>query len=338
MPFPQPFRRGGAPGAALAALLLVAAGCAKAPAPPAADGPALTHLVLQTDWFAQPEHGGFYEALARGYYRDAGLDVEIRQGNPSTVPSQTVASGQADFAIGSTNDVLTAAGRGVPFLILGAFMERDPQAIMYHAESGIRGFKDLDGRKFMAVPGSPFLDYLQREYGIRFNVIPSDFGMNRFLADPAMIQQCFVTDEPYYVQQHGARIGVLLISDSGFKPYRAWYAKRSFCASHPEAVRAFNAATLRGWRDYLTGDRAAADAMISARNPKMDPAFIAFGVHAMLQYKLVFGDPADGEALGRIDPDRLAHMIAQFRGDGLIVGPLEVDRIYDPAFAAQPLP
>ncbi len=317
----------------------VAAGCAKPAATPDADGHTRVRVSLQTDWFAQPEHGGFYEALVKGYYRDAGLDVEIRQGAPATIPGQLVATGQADFAIGSSNDVVVGAGRGIPLVMVGAFMERDPQALMYHAESGIRSFKDLDGRKIMAVPGTPFIDVIEKIYGIRMSVIPTDFGMGRFLGDKNFVQQCFVTNEPYYVRMHGADARVLLVSDSGFSPYRVFFTRRSFIAEHPDIVRAFTAASIRGWRDYVGGDQAAANALIASLNPKMDPTFMNFSVQAMRDYHLIGGDPAAGDAPGRLDRERLGTLIKQLTAIGLLEHPLAVDDVLDDRFIpAEPAP
>jgi NitT/TauT family transport system substrate-binding protein len=317
-----------------AALALV--GCRRSqPGPPAAGPPNLVHLVLQTDWYAEPEHGGFYEALVKGYYRDAGLDVEIRQGNPMTHPDQMVATGQADIAIGRSEYVLIDAGRGIPLVMLGAMMQHDPQAIMVHHESGIRALKDLDGRTIMAVPGSPFVAYMEQVLHIHLGVIPSDFGMSRFLADPNFVQQCFITNEPYYVRQHGANVDVLPVWDCGFDPYRVWYARRDFMVKHPDLVRAFGAATVRGWREYLNGDSAPADAIIASLDLKMDPAFMAYSRQAMRSYRLVEGDPRAGDGLGRIRRERLATQIRQLGDIGLLDHPVAVEDVWDPSFSPE---
>ena len=317
-------------GAALV-LLGFLAGCGQRSNPPAAgSGAALTHVVLQTDWFAEPEHGGFYQALAKGYYREAGLDVDIEQGSPSTVPQQMVATGKADFAIGRCEYVIVDEARGVPLVIVGAFMEHDPQAIMVHHESGIRSLKDLDGRNLMAVPGSPFIPIMENILHIKVGVTPSDFGMNRFLADKNFVQQCFLTNEPYYVRQHGAKADVLPISDCGFDPYRVWYARKAFVRDHPEVVRAFGAATLRGWRDFIEGDPAPANAVIAHRSiPRLDPEFMNYSRNAMKEFKLVAGDPALGEAIGKISRERIATQIRQLGEIGLLDHPVSVEEVYD---------
>jgi NitT/TauT family transport system substrate-binding protein len=313
--------------------LLLSAGCGRQePAAPAGPDRPLTKVVFQTDWFAEPEHGGFYEALAKGYYRDAGLDVEIRQGGPGTVPTTMVALGRADFGMERSDAIIIRAARGVPLVMVGAFMQRDPQAIMFHRESGIRSFRDLDGRNIMAVPGSAYLSIMEETFHIRVSVTPTDFGMTRFLADKNFVQQCFITNEPYYVRMHGADVGTLLISDTGFSPYRVWYTSRSFLAAHPEVVRAFGQATVRGWREYIDGDRSAADARIAALNPKMDPDFMAFSVQAMKTYGLVTGGTGGDADIGRIDPDRIATQIKQLAAIGLLDKPVTVGDVFDPRF------
>ena len=319
-------------GPALAAVLLLAGCGEKAAAPAGPGGKALTRIVLQNDWYAQPEHGGFYQALVKGYYRDAGLDVVIDQGGPNAIPIQRVMLGSAQFAIGRSDDVMIAGGRGLPVVMVGALMQRDPQAFMFHPESGIRGFKDLDGRAIMTVPGSNFIPIMEQKYGIKISIIPLDFGLSRFVADKNFVQQCFITNEPYYVRQHGVDPGLLLLSDTGFAPYRVWYTSRKFLAENPGVVRAFCAASVRGWREYLDGDRAAADAMIQSLNKQITPEFTTYCLGVMHQYKLIAGDPAQGEAVGRLDPARLQTQLEQLNDIHLIGTPIKLADVFDDRF------
>ncbi len=321
--------------AALAAALLTLTACGDKPAAsaPAAGGTRpLTKVILQTDWYAQPEHGGFYQALAKGYYREAGLDVEIAQGGPNSMPTQKVALGQVQFGIGRSDEVTVSSARGIPIVMLGALMQRDPQAILFHEESGIRDFKDLNGRSVMAVPGSNWVTVTERKYGIKISVTPLDFGLSRYLADKNFVQQCFITNEPFHVRKQGAKPAVLLLSESGFSPYRVWFSSRKFIDANPDAVRAFTAASIRGWKEYTEGDRSEADAMIGALNKQMVPEFVAFSVGAMKDYKLVAGDPAKGEAVGRIDPARIAEEIRQLAEIGVLDRPRQVSDVFDDRF------
>jgi NitT/TauT family transport system substrate-binding protein len=317
--------------------LLALTGCGDktaAPAPSGGGGGAkpLTKIILQTDWYAQPEHGGFYQALVKGYYREVGLDVEIAQGGPNSMPPQKVAMGQAQFGIGRSDELVVSMGRGIPNVMVGAMMQRDPQAIMFHEEGGIRDFKDLDGRSIMAVPGSNWVTLMEKKYGIKVSVTPLDFGLSRYLADKKFVQQCFITNEPFYVKQQGAKPATLLLSNTGFSPYRVWYTSRSFIEKNPDAVRAFTAASIRGWNEYISGDRTEADAQIGKLNKQMVPEFIAYSVGAMRQYGLVVGDPAKGEVVGQIDPARIAREIKQLTEIGVVGKPVTVAEVFDDRF------
>jgi NitT/TauT family transport system substrate-binding protein len=243
-----------------------------------------------------------------------------------------VATGRADFGIDTSDDIILAVNRGVPLAMLGAYMQRNPQAIMFHRESGIRSFRDLDGRTVMAVPSLPFIAVLENTFHIRMSVMPSDFGMSRFLADRNFVQQCFVTDEPYYVRRQGADVGVLMISDAGYSPYSVWYATRGFLEHHADLARAFSQASIRGWREFNRGDRAPAEGLIGSLNPRMDTEFMAYGARAMREYRLVTGDSPTDDIIGRISRDRIAAEIRQLEAIGLLERPLSVDDVFDPRF------
>jgi NitT/TauT family transport system substrate-binding protein len=311
---------------AIAGLSFLCTSCNRSPSESGAPTD-LIKVTLQTDWFAQAEHGGFYQALAKGYYREAGLDVEIIPGGPNAMTVQKVAQGVADFSLGRSDQIIVAASRGIPLVIQGAIMQQDPQAILFHKESGIRDFKDLDGKTIMAIPGSTFVRMLEVNYGIKINVIPMDFGMSRFLGDKNFIQQCFITNEPYYVQREGANIGTLLLSDSGFQPYRVWYTSRGYARGNPEVVRAFSEASIRGWNDYLTGDSSEANALIAASNPKQTPDFLAYSLKSMIDNQLVSGNPARGEALGLITRERIQEQIDQLESINILESDVSLDDI-----------
>jgi NitT/TauT family transport system substrate-binding protein len=269
----------------------------------------LLKVDFQLDWYPAPEHGGEYQALVKGYYREAGLDVTILPGGPGSFGIQKVATGRVQLSMGPCDDVIQAVRRGAPLVVVGAHMEHNPQAIMVHDESAVKSFHDLDGKSVMCIAGSTWIDYLQNHFGIHFNVVPADYGLARFMADKDFIQQCFITNEPYYVELHGAKARTLLIAEAGYDPYRVIFTSRSFAREHPEAVRAFVAATIRGWVDFLHGDSAQARATIQSEDPSQSPALMDYSVAAMKRYNLVEGDPAKGERAGLITPERMSALL-----------------------------
>src|ERR1017187_2015988 len=130
------------------------AGCGRPASsePPKNVPPPLRRVVFQTDWFPQAEHGGFYQALAKGFYREAGLDVEILPGGPGATIKLSVAKGLADFGMYRSDDVIVAAGRGLPLIIVGAVLQHDPEALLVHASSPVKTLQDLNGHSVIAPP------------------------------------------------------------------------------------------------------------------------------------------------------------------------------------------
>jgi NitT/TauT family transport system substrate-binding protein len=313
------------------------AGCGKPADPkPAAAGssPAkpLTKIRFQTDWYPQAEHGGHYQALAEGFYAEAGLDVEILSGGPGPTVPQKMIGGLADIAMGRSDDIMVQVGNGLPFVIVGALMQHDPQALLLHDENPVKTFADLNGKSIMAAPGTNWINFLKVRYKIEFNIVPLNYGLAQFMADKNFIQQCFITNEPYYVRQQGAKVKTLLLSGIGFSPYRVWYTSRSFAEKNPAIVKAFTAASIRGWSEYISGDRAEADRMIASLNAKMVPEFIAYSLATMRDYKLVAGDPEKGEAIGRIDPARIDEELRQLAALGVLGQPVKLADFFDPQF------
>jgi NitT/TauT family transport system substrate-binding protein len=297
-------------------MTVIAAGCSRSPdstnvaaGGAAVPGQPLLKLNFQLDWYPAPEHGGEYQALVRNYYRDAGLDVTITPGGPGPHAIQMVATGRVEMSMGACDDVIMAVKQGAPLLVVGAHMQHNPQAIMVHDDSPVRSFRDLDGKSVMCVAGSAWIDYLQNHYGIKFNVLPSDFGLARFMADKNFIQQCFITNEPYFTELNGVKARALLVADAGYDPYRVLFTSRAFAREHPEAVRAFVAATTRGWIDFLNGDASQARARIQADDPSQTPALMDYSISMMKRYRLVEGDPAKGERAGLLTKERMTALV-----------------------------
>lgn len=295
-------------GLALLAAGAALTGCRRPESTAAPDGaPAsgLTKVRLQTDWYPQPEHGGYYQALTKGYYRDEGLDVEILPGGPNAQVMAGVATRRVEFGMTNGDDVMVAISRGLPLKMVAAEMQRDAQGILFHESNPIRDLRDLDGKTIMAGAGSVWLQLVQERYGIKFNLLPLVGDLARFMNDSSFVQQCFVTNEPFFARQRGAKVGALLIAHPGYEPYRVVFTSDAYLKEQPEIVRKFVRATLRGWTDYLTGDPSPANALLKQRRPELSDEFFAYSIKAMKDYQLVLGDPTRGEKMGQLTRERI---------------------------------
>lgn len=320
----------------VAGLTLCLAGCGRKDAAPPTAPAGLVQIRFQTDWYPQPEHGGYYQALAKGYYAAEGLDVEILPGGPNAQVKQQVALGKAQLGMTNGDDVIVAVARGLPLRMVAAEMQRDPQGILFHEEHPLRDLRDLHGRTLMAGSVSTWLDVVRKKLGVQFNQMPLVGDLGRFLNDPTLTQQCFVTNEPYFARQRGAKVGALLIASDTYEPYRVIFTSREFLAQHPDLVAKFVRASVRGWVDYLTGDPAPGNALIRARRSDLPEEFLAYSIKAMNEYRLVSGDPAKGEFTGQLTAARLQKQIALLREIGVLDKPVTVEEVATFAFIPKP--
>lgn len=314
------------------ASLFTLAGC-RGSSPPAHHG--LFPVRLQADWYPQPEQGGFYTALIKGYYRQEGLDVSILPLGQYGSGLQVVASGAAEFGLGSSDQILESVANGLPLIAVGATMQHDPQALMVHADSPVHDFAELDGHTIAAQPGSVWFQYIVHKYQLK-NVreVPATHSVANFLADPNYIQQIFVTSEPFFVAKAGGQCRTLLISSTGYDPYRVFFTRRDFLAQHPVAVAGFVRATIRGWREYLR-DPAPTNALILKLNPAQNPEQMNYTVKALKDGKFITGDDATGAPIGQMTAERWAENNQQLVQLGVIQHPIDPNSAYTLRFLPQ---
>lgn len=284
-------------------------------------------VILQSDWFPQAEHGGYYQALARGFYAAAGLDVEIWPGGPGAGIKLKVARGDAHFGMDRSDNVILAAASGMPFVMVMATMQHDAQGLMVHASSPVRTFEDLDGRVVIGNVGMAWFPYLERRFGITIERRQNTYGLGEFLANPDIIQQCLITNEPFFAEQNGRKVRTLSLAESGYDCYQAVFTRRDLIRTAPDVVRAFVHASIRGWRDYLEGDPGPAHAIILARNRDMTAELLKFSRDAMISHSFVRGHPAKGEDIGQLAPERLTDQINTLHGLKILDTPLAVSNV-----------
>ena len=177
----------------------------------------LDKLSFYTDWRAQAEHGGYYQAIAAGLYRKAGIECDLRQGGPSLNISQLLLAGRVDMAMSNSFEAFTYLRENAPFFTIAAIFQKDPQVLIAHPGSGVTGFEQLKGRTLLISNGArvTYWPYLRKKYGLSDSQVrPYNFNMAPFLADPQAIQQGFVTSEVYSIAQAlGKQPEALLIAD-----------------------------------------------------------------------------------------------------------------------------
>ena len=288
---------------------------------------------LQLDWYPQPEHGGFFTAQALGFYKAEGLDVTIMPLPQYGSVAQLVSTGKADIGLGSSDQILEWDSNGLPLLAIAATMQHDPQAIMVHKDSPVHDFKDLEGHTVAAQTGAVWLKFITTRYNLH-NVrqIPSTLSIANFLADPNYVQQIFITSEPYFAKQAGAEVRTLLISSSGYDPYRVQFTTRAFASQNPEVIARFVRASIRGWNQYLR-DPAATNALLLKLNPALNPQQEAYSAQALRDGAFITGDDLSGALTGRMTAARWTAGYEQLKSLNILEGPLDPSTAYSLQFA-----
>jgi len=278
-------------------------------------------LTVQLDWVAEPEHGGFYQAQAKGFFRQEGLDVTIVPGGPGTYVMPEVATGRVDIGQADSTNTLLQIAEGIPVIQIGAVFQDDPSGLLVHPASSVHRFEDLQGKTIIARPEWAFLAFLKQKYRLEFNIVPQNFSVAAFLGNKEAIQQGYFIAEPYHIVHAGGKMPRFLSTwDAGFRAYAVLITSRKFAREHPAELRAFMRAYIHGWRDYLEGDPAPAHEAMKQANPDNTDDFMAFSRKMIIDEKLVTGrDPGDGpQQTGRLDPARFARQIRQLEDLGIL--------------------
>jgi NitT/TauT family transport system substrate-binding protein len=301
-------------------ILLALAMSALAPAVPAAEKPP-ARITVQLDWIAEPEHGGFYQAQARGFFREEGLDVTLIPGGPNAFVMPSVATGKADIGQADSVNALLQQAEGLPVVQFAAVFQDDPSGILVHADSPVHDFRDLNGRTIIARPEWAFLKFLRKKYAIDFAIVPQNFSVAAFLGNREALQQGYFIAEPYHIVKAGGKMPRFLYTwDAGFRSYAVLVTSRKFAREHPQELRAFVRAYIRGWRDYLDGDPTPGHAALKAANQNNTDDFMNFSRRRIIEEKLVTGRDTSGgpQQIGRLDPQRYAVQIAQLEDLGIL--------------------
>lgn len=293
-------------GLAFAGLGLSACGRSSAPL----DEQGRVRLRFATDWRAQAEQGGFYQALATGAYAARNLNVQIIQGGPGVNVPQLLASGAVELGMGSNSFIpMNLTAEGAPVKAVAAFFQKDPQVLIAHPDPELQSIADLAGRPILLAAASrdAFWVWLKAQYGFTDDQVRT-YGFNPapFLADERAVQQGYLTSEPYTIAEvAGFEPRVFLLADEGYPSYACMVlAPNAFARDNETALRAFIAASAEGWHDYLNGDPAEADALIMADNPEMTAEVLAQAREALRENQIVQGGDAAIMGIGAMTEDR----------------------------------
>ncbi|WP_414652411.1 ABC transporter substrate-binding protein [Hydrogenophaga sp.] len=264
-------------------------------------------FTYMTNWYAQAEHGGFYQAVATGIYKKHGLDVTIRMGGPQVNILQIMGAGQADCIMGSSDlQMMIARSGGLPVTTVAAVFQKDPQVLIAHED--VKSFEDMKGKTILISPTATrgYWAWLKGKYGFTdAQTRPYTFNIQPFVADKNVVQQGYLTSEPFAIQKAGVKANTFLFADHGYPSYAATISCMDKTVKERRAaVAAFVRGTMEGWKSYFA-DPAPANALIKKDNPNMTDEQLTYSVAKLKEMGIVVSGGAATNGIGSIDEARI---------------------------------
>ncbi len=287
-----------------------------------------------TNWVAQAEHGGFYQALADGTYRAHGLDVTIVPGGPNVNNRLLLPVGKLDFFMSAnTLQSFDAVEQNIPTVAVAAMFQKDPQVLIVHPDAGVEKFEDLKRLTlFVSKEGIvTYFQWLKADYDFdESKVKPYTFNAQPFLADKKSAMQGYVTSEPFAVeQQAGFKPKVFLLADQGFDAYSTLIeTRRDLVANKPAVVRRFVDASIIGWYHYLYGDNKAGNDAIKKQNPEMSDALLTYSVAKMKEYGIVDSGDSATRGIGAMSDARMKSFFDKMVRAGVVKPSIDLAKAY----------
>ncbi len=300
---------------------------------PAAQAKDLPKLTFCTNWFAEAEHGGFYQALATGLYKMAGLDVTIKMGGPQVNGLQLLVGGSCDFYMGYPMQDMLAVSHGLPVVTVATSFQKDPQVIIAHA--GTRSLAALKGKPILVSQSanSTWWPWLEHKYGFtQSQERPYTFSVAPFLHEPDVSQQGFIGSEPLMIEKGGGHPVVFLLADHGWPMYAETIdTTRAMVSQHPQWVRAFVKASIEGWKSYLA-DPAPGNRLIAEADPKQTPEQMAFSMRMLKKYGFLTSGAAARHGIGTMTDARWKTMFEFMVENKMLPATFDYHKAYDLQF------
>ena len=285
-----------------------------------------------TNWVAEAEHGGFYQALADGTYAKYGLDVTIVPGGPNVNNRIMLPVGKLDFYMSAnTLQAFDAVEHNIPTIVVAASFQKDPQVLIAHPD--VKNFEELKTRTiFVSKEGmASYFQWLKKDFGFdETKVKPYTFNAQPFLADKNSAMQGYVTSEPYAIETQGHFTPkIFLLADYGFSSYSTLIeTRRDLVEKNPDLVQRFVDASDIGWYHYLYGDSSRGNALIKKQNPEMTDALLAYSIAKMKQHGIVDSGDALKLGIGAMTDARMKDFYDKMARAGVVKGGLDYRRAY----------
>jgi len=286
-----------------------------------------------TDWKAEAEHGGYYQAIATGLYRQHGLEVTLRQGGPQVNHAQLLAAGRLDFNLAPNSfGPLNLTAENIPMVAVAAIFQKDPSVLIAHPGRGNDSLAALNGKPIMIGSDTRITSwaFLKSKFGYTDDQIrPYTFSVAPFLVDPNAVQQGYLSSEPFTIESQGVKPVVLLLADAGYSSYGSLIQTSDKLAQDkPDLAQRFVDASVEGWYSYLYGNPTPANELIKRDNPEMTDALLAYGIAKIKEYGIVDSGDAKTNGIGAMTEARWRDFFDTMANAGVYPKGLDFHKAY----------
>jgi NitT/TauT family transport system substrate-binding protein len=297
---------------------------------------ALDKVTFLTNWYAEAEHGGFYQAVAEGIYEKYGLDVKIGMGGPQVNVYQLLLAEKADFVMGYDVATINAVEQNLPLITVAANFQSEPVGLIAHPDVG--SIEDLKTRTLLIGQASEttYWPWLKAKYGFtEAQKRPYAYSVQQFLVDKNVAQQGYITSEPYAIEKAGIKPKIFHLAKYGYPPYaQTVVTLTKTVKARPDVIKRFIEASALGWKSYLKNP-APGNALIRKDNPQMDDNQIAFSIGKLKEYGIVDGGDAKKLGLFTMTDARWTQTFEFMRDARLVKPDVDVHKAYTLEFVKQ---
>jgi NitT/TauT family transport system substrate-binding protein len=302
---------------------------------------ALEKVTFGTNWIAQAEHGGYYQAVADGTYEACGIEVEIKPGGPQANNRILLPVGKIDFLMGGNMlQAFSAVEQGIPTTVVAAHFQKEPQILMTHPDQGLDTWESLKDINLLIGKGglNSYFQWMKAEFGFKDEQVrPYTYNSAPFLADKKLGQQGYITSEPYAIETEGGfEPNIFLIADFGYDTYSTTVETRlDLIETKPEVVKCFVDGSAIGWVNFLYGDNSKALELIKKDNPGMTDGQLAFSINKLKSYGIVDSGDALTMGIGAMTDERNKSFFEKMVAAGVVNGDVDYTKSYTLQFVNQ---
>ncbi|NLQ03807.1 ABC transporter substrate-binding protein [Cylindrospermopsis raciborskii] len=280
----------------------------------------LDKVKLLLSWKAEAEYGGFYQAVAKGIYRQYGLDVTIQPGSPQTNGTQLLMGGVVDFIIGGGLNAIKAVEQGIPKITVASIFQKEIQVLLTHPGVGNDSFEDLKGKPIYLSIGVDYWPIIKAKYGLSDDQKrPYNFNVSPFLLDKNSAQQGLLTSEPYTIEKEGGfKPNILLLADAVYNPYSFTIeTTKKLVETNPDLVQRFVDGSIKGWYSYLENPQPANE-LIKKDNPEMTEDLMDYGLNQLKAYEVIMSGDAKTLGIGAMNNERWETLFKDLVSVGIV--------------------